>query len=488
MVDTQRKDMVGCYGNPAVHTPHLDRLAAAGVRFERAYCCQPVCAAARSALFTGMHPHSNGVWANCMPLGATTHTVGERLADHGVHCAYVGKWHLDGGDYFGMGRAPPGWDPAYWYDMHNYLEELSPADRQRSRQTQTNADPNLAAEFTFAHRCSDRAVDFLARHAVEDFLLVVSYDEPHGPHLCPRPYSKMFADYAFPKSPNVADSLEDKPEHQQVWAGWAAALEVAEIKAPALLGCNAFVDAEIGRVIAAIDAHAPDALVVYTADHGDILHSHHLSNKGPAMYDEITNVPFIVRWPGRVPAGAVSPALLSQVHLTPTLLEIFGVPRPGVIEGHSLLPLWENPATPLDDVIFVEFGRYEVDHDGFGGFQPIRCALDARYKLVINLLTSDELYDRQADPGEGTNLIASTDPAHVAARDRLHDALLAWMNRTRDPFRGYYWERRPWRTDAAVPTWCYTGMTRQREEDEAYEPRQLDYKTGLPMDKATRHK
>ncbi len=132
----------------------------------------------------------------------------------------------------------------------------------------------------------------------------------------------------------------------------------------------------------------------------------------------------------------------------------------------------------------MEFGRYEVDLDGFGGFQPIRCVYDGRFKLVINLMTSDELYDTSTDTGELINLINSDE--HKCKRDELHDRLLLWMNDTRDPFRGYYWERRPWRIDAADATWAYTGMTRQREAE--HEPKQLDYDTGLEFDVAVRKK
>jgi uncharacterized sulfatase len=134
-------------------------------------------------------------------------------------------------------------------------------------------------------------------------------------------------------------------------------------------------------------------------------------------------------------------------------------------------------------MVFIEFGRYEVDHDPFCGFQPIRAAFDGRYKLAINLLTSDELYDLENDPQEMENLIDA--PEHLAARDRLHDSLLRWMNDTRDPFRGYYWERRPWRSDAPPASYLHSGMTRQREHEE-YEPRQLDYATGMEMTKAVR--
>jgi uncharacterized sulfatase len=125
-----------------------------------------------------------------------------------------------------------------------------------------------------------------------------------------------------------------------------------------------------------------------------------------------------------------------------------------------------------------------VDHDGFGGFQPIRCVCDGRYKLSVHLMTSDELYDLKSDPYELDNLINS--PDHAELRNSMHDTLLAWMDTSRDPFRGYYWGRRAWREDYPV-TWGYHGMTRQRDED-GYLPRELDYDTGLPMVHATRPK
>lgn len=487
MTDTQRKDMLGCYGNPDMKTPSLDRLASEGIRFEKAYTCQPVCGPARAALFTGTFPHSNGSWANSMALGDNVKTVGQRLNDQGIHTAYIGKWHLDGGDYFGLGRCPDGWDSKYWYDMRNYLEELSDEERVRSRQPSLNEDEDLTEDFTFGHRCSNRAIDFLDKHGEEDFLLVVSYDEPHGPFICPRPYSQMYKDYTFPKSKNVWDTLEQKPPHQYAWAGdrLFEDKEALTISNPYFLGCNSFIDYEIGRVLDAIDQHAPDTLVIYTADHGHAFAEHCISGKGPAMYDEITNIPFLVRWPDHAPQQQVSTQLVSHIDVVPTIMDAMNLPIPKLLEGKSLLKTLEAPDTPTNERIFMEFGRYEIDHDGFGGLQPIRAGFDGRYKLVINLLSSDELYDLETDPDEMLNLIYSDD--HQEIRDALHDAILDWMNETRDPFRGYYWERRPWRTDARPATWAYTRMTRQRENEE-YEPRQLDYDTGLEIVEAVRKK
>ena len=203
------------------------------------------------------------------------------------------------------------------------------------------------------------------------------------------------------------------------------------------------------------------------------------------MYEEITHIPFLVRWPGVAPAGAVCAQVASHIDVAPTVMEAFDLPVPCILEGKSMVPTLRDPAVPTNDAVFMEFGRYETDHDGFGGFQPVRAVCDGRHKLVVNLLTSDELYDLAEDPEEMVNRIEA--PEYAARRDALHDRLLAWMNETRDPFRGYYWERRPWRTDARPATWSYTGCTRQRENEE-YEPRQLDYDTGLEMTEAVRGK
>lgn len=484
MTDSQRWDMLNCYRSTGLQTPCLDRLAAGGIRFDRAYTCQPLCGPARAALFTGTWPHSNGSWSNNLSLGMNYRTLGQRLTQAGLHTAYIGKWHLDAFDYFGRGQCPDGWDPNYWYDMRNYLEELTPQDRLRSRQEKTIQE-GVDEGFTYGHRCSNRAIDFLDKHRDEDFLLVVSYDEPHGPYICPKKYYDMYADYEFPQSPNVHDSLADKPEHVRTWAGQRLQQDSRQlrIRRPEYFGCNTFIDAEIGRVLDAIERNCPGAAILYTSDHGHMEMSHRLHIKGPAMYDEITRIPFLFRWPGHSPAGAVCPHPVSHIDVVPTILDFFDVADPGTLEGKSMLPTFRDPSIRPSDAVFCEWGRYETDHDGFGGFEPIRCVFDGRYKLVVNLLTSDELYDLQEDPHEMKNLIDSV--AHAAIRDSLHDRMLDWMNRTRDAMRGYHWHYRPWRQGLPARTWHYTGGNRQRIT-EPDEPALLDYDTGLPPASATK--
>lgn len=486
MTDSTRTDMLGCYGNPGMDTPNLDQLATDGIRFDQAYTTQPVCQPARSAIFTGAYPHSCASWSNSMGLSDNVQNIGRRLRDHGIHSAYIGKWHLDGGDYFGLGRCADGWDPNYWYDMRNYLDELTPKERYFSRQTQSMETHDIQEEFTFGHRCSDKAIDFIKKYQNPDqgYFLVVSYDEPHGPFLCPKEFWKKYEDYEFPRKGNLLDTLENKPEHHRIWAGdnyMRAASPDFSMNFKYFLGCNSFADYEIGRVLKAVDEYANDAVVIYTSDHGDMLYSHSLTAKGPAMYEEITHIPLIVRGFGQ---NQTNTNPVSHINLAPTIFDIFQVPKPKVFEGKSI---YEELKTGqrTNEYIFMEFGRYEVDHDGFGGYQPVRCVYDGKYKLVINLMTSDELYDLQNDPEEMNNLISDT--SLDAEKKRLHKALLDNMYNTRDPFRGYYWENRPWNSYPEDKTWNSRQMTRQRE-NEVYEPRQLDYNTGLPIKEATRKK
>lgn len=491
MTDTTRKDMLGCYGDSRMQTPNLDRLASQGLRYEQAYCCQPVCGPARSALFSGVFPHSNGVVSNNLPLGDNVKTLGQRLRDNGIQAAYTGKWHLDGGDYFGLGLCPDGWDPSIWYDMHNYLEELSIEERLRSRKSETAYDEDWGSEMTYAHRVSDKAIGYLQGHRNEDFFLAVSYDEPHGPFLCPPPFNTMYDGFSFEDNPTFHDTLETKPMLQRLWSGddlhkSAEQLHTSSKMLSLYLGCNSFVDHQIGRVLDEVYRLAPDALVIFTSDHGDMLGSHRLQAKNAAFYKEITNIPFIVK-PGAGHKGnrnVVVSHPASHIDVTPTVLDYFGIPLPKLLEGASMLRQFEKPEVRINEHVYCEFTRYEVDHDGFGGLQMMRAVTDGRYKLTINLLDSDELYDLQDDPHEVHNRIA--DSSYAAIRNELHDCLISHMDQTRDVYRGYQWVARPWRGDR-LPTWQNSGLTRQRENEE-YESRQWDYDTGLPMERAVRGK
>ena len=484
MTDSTGYNMVSCYGSP-VRTPCIDDMAARGMRFERTYTCQPVCGPARSALFTGLFPHSNGSWGNTMALYADVKTLGQRLSAAGVACGYIGKWHLDAGDYFGNGICPDGWESKYWYDMKCYLDELTPEERLLSRDA-SNSDQNLPPEFLYGHRVTERALDFLREHRDDDFFLVVSYDEPHDPCLCPEPYAHMYDTRQGERTPAYDDDLTSKPEYQRVWAKRGGGLDPSRRGygiGRRLAACQSYIDSEIGRILSLARELTPDAVRMYTSDHGDAASAHGLYAKGPAVYDEIARVPLVFEGPG-IPAGTVYPHVVSHIDLPATVLDLLGLPKPVMLEGESLRPQLADPTLPTGRAAHIEFARYEIDHDGFGGFQPMRASVTDEGKLALHLTDTDEFYLTASDPYDLDNRI--DDPETADLRDAMHDELLDWMNRTRDPFRGYQWACRPWRRDK-TPSWDVDGYTRQRE-NEPGEYRQLDYSTGLTMETATRKK
>lgn len=493
LIDTQGANTIGCYRpDLALGTPHIDRLAREGVRFNAAYTCSPVCGPARSAIMTGLYPHANGVLGNAMPLACGIPTIGQRLQAAGIATGYVGKWHLDGSDYFGDGRCPPGWDAKTWFDGRNYLDSLpDEAARVLSRQVLGPAEvakQGITSEFTHAHRSVDRAIAFIREHRDRDFFLVVSIDEPHHPFICPEPFVSAFEEFEFPV-PNADDPLTDKPRAQREWSAHPAygkpklkrhADGRTVLHHPRHFGCNSYADAQTGRVLAALAAEAPDAFTIYTSDHGDMFGSHRLHGKGPCVYEEIARIPFIVRWAGQTRAGAVSAGPVSQIDLVPTLLDYFGQPAPDLLHGRSLLAQIRAPEQQTNEHVFIEFNRFEIDHDGFGAFAPIRCVFEGRYKLAINLLDTDELYDLADDPLELRNRIDEAELAGV--RERLHAALIAWMNRTRDPLRGPHWSRRAW-NDGKGGGSTWGGPTRPRPADEPWYPRSMLYETARPVDR-----
>ncbi len=487
MVDTQRTDMLGCYGNKDMKTPNIDKLASKGLMYTNAQTCQPVCAPARSTIFTGLYPHSTGVVTNSVAMYADVKTVGERLTDNGYNCGYVGKWHLDGTDYFGNGKCPNGFIDKYWYDMRMYLEELTEDERRRSRKSKTSFDDDFTEDMMYAYRSTNRALEFINDFENEDFFFTLSYDEPHGPCLCPAPYNTMYDGYSFPFSENYNDDLNTKTQMQRMWskAGKNNELTAEELNAPndslsLFLGCNSFVDKEIGRFLEVVYEKCPDAMIIYTADHGDMLKNHKLNSKNSCAYKEVLNIPFIIKGG----ATGVCDYPTSHIDIVPTILDYMNVNIPKSVDGVSMMPQIKDGVTKVRDYAFSEFTRYELIQDGNGGFQPYRSVFDGRYKLVVNMIDSDEFYDLEKDPEEIYNAI--NDENYAEIRNKLHDVLLNEMNETRDIYRGSHWATRPWRPEK-TPSFRNEGYVRQAENEE-YEPRQLEYDTGMPMAQATRIK
>ncbi len=486
MTDTQATNMVGCYSGKALNTNNIDQLAEDGIRYNSAYTCSPVCTPARAGLFTGIYSNQSGPWTNNIAPGKNISTMGRYFKDSGYQTCYIGKWHLDGHDYYGTGICPPEWDDEYWYDGANYLAELDDQQialwRNGLNTIEDLQEHHIDASFTWAHRISNRAIQYLHQQdsAKQPFLMVLSYDEPHHPFTCPPEYLAKYQDYYYELGAKAFDDLTTKPQHHQLWSDAmpAPVSETGCYHHPLYFACNDFVDDEIGRVLKTLDQSQLDnTWVVYTSDHGEMMGAHKLISKGAAMYDDITNIPLIIRPPQQQRANLSQQhsqvdAPVSHIDILPTLMKLAGIDQPDMLPGGDLLSLDEQQA--LERKVMVEFNRYEVEHDSFGGFIPVRCWISSQYKLVLNLFTSDELYDRINDPDELHNLIEA--PQLEVVRNQMHDELLDYMDKIRDPFRTYQWSLRSWRQDAQ-PRWM--GSFRPRPDD-GYSPVVRDYDTGMP--------
>lgn len=334
---------------------------------------------------------------------------------------------------------------------------------------------NIDETFTWAHGISQRGIQYLQSRAENSpFLMVLSYDEPHHPFTCPKEYVERYQDFYYDLGAKGSDPLINKPEHHRLWAE-AMPSPVTENNLyhhPLYFACNDFVDDQIGKVIDELDKLELDnTWVVYTSDHGEMMGAHKLISKGAAMYDDITNIPLIIRPPKEQQQPHIVSNPVSHIDILPTLMHLADIPVPEAIVGRNLCLL----DTQEDKQgVMVEFNRYEIEHDSFGGFVPVRCWITEKYKLVINLLGTDEFYDRQNDTDELNNLINSEQ--HESARNELHDQLLNYMESIRDPFRSYQWLARSWRKNA---TKDWMGAFRPKPKD-GYSPVIRDYDTGMP--------
>lgn len=315
--DQWRADALGCAGHPVVRTPCLDRLAREGLRATHAFVANPLCTPSRGSFMTGRYPHTTGVTHNQAPLPATAVCFAERLVAAGYRTGYIGKWHLDGDARPGF--VPPerrhGWQ--YWAAFnrgHRYYDGVYFRD---------TPEPLRAPGFEPDHQ-TDLAIGFLAEAAARPerpFCLLVAWGPPHTPLEPPERHRNTYAPDGLPLPASVPPETADTARRERArYYGLVSAL-----------------DDNVGRLLDALDrlGLAGDTLVLFTSDHGDSLGEHGLFRK-TIPYDEATRVPLIARWPGRIPAGAVSDGLFHSVDIAPTLLALAGAAALPDAQGYDL--------------------------------------------------------------------------------------------------------------------------------------------------------
>lgn len=442
--DQHRWDCVGCHGHPLLKTPNLDRLAREGTDFTHAFTPIPICVPVRASLLTGAWPSVHGVIANFdaevwSPIPADMPIFSRLLRDAGYWLGYVGKWHVDPKKQpqdFGFHEYVPDGKYGQWRRQQG----LPPVPHTNRWFGET--DPHIRPEQSHMAWSADHIIRMLREHAgqarpeaagaaAQPFFIRWDPPEPHLPNIVPEPYASMYPPEKIPPWGSFPDSFAGKPyiQAQQLrtwkidkwtWQDWAPVVS-------RYLGDISLLDAQVGRILDALDSLglAQTTLVIYTADHGDMTGSHGMIDKHFIMYDDVVRVPFILRWPGRVPAGARCEEFVAhEIDLARTFVEAAGLRPCASFAGCNLADVACGTShTGRDDIFSAYFGNQ------FGLYSQ-RMVRDRRWKYVWNATAEDELYDLQSDPWELKN--RARDPACAPELARLRGRLLVWMKDTKD--------------------------------------------------------
>ncbi len=490
MFDQLRWDYLSCYGHEHLHTPHIDRLAAMGVRFTRAYIQSPICGSSRMSTYTGRYVHSHGASWNGIPLKVGEITMGDHLRVAGMGCHLVGKTHMRA-DAEGMARLglepdsligarvaecgfdvferddgmkPEGPDGSYdpdgakqynkyllargydsdnpWHDFANSGVDAAGNVLSGWFLKNSSEAANIEEEDSETPYLTRRGMEFIEQ-ADGPWCCHLSYIKPHWPYIVPEPYHDMYGPEHVPAP--IRSEAEYDNAHPVLKAFMEAPVgkafsrdEVRNAVIPAYMGLIKQCDDQMGVLFKWLEetGRMEDTMIVLTSDHGDFLGDHWMGEK-TFFHDTSTRVPLIIYDPSPeadATRGTVCDALVESIDLTPTFVDVAGGKVAGhILEGHSLLPILHGTATdtPRDFVIC------EYDYSG----SPIANRLGASVRDGVMFMVADKdwklvhceggyrpiLFDLQNDPQELTDLGDSPDHAEVI--ERMYDKLFRWARR-----------------------------------------------------------
>jgi choline-sulfatase len=409
--DQHQTAAAGCYGSREVRTPNIDAIAAAGTRFDHAYCQAPVCVPARGSIVTGVYPHTHGARILQDPLPNEARTAAHFFKERGYVTGAIGKMH------FVDETRRHGFD----HRLHeaDFLATLTAEDRQKLRQDQRAAEsvegrPSpLADRFFQDYWFADEAVKFLHQNRNRPFCLWTSFFMPHTPLAPQARYFEMY-DPARLTLPRRSDRelVDGFPGHliRARERGWYAQTD-AQLR-QSLCGYYGNItqtDARVGRVYDALRELGldRDTVVVYTSDHGEMAGAHRMWTKHN-MYEQSVNVPLIVSVPGEVSTNVLAAQIVEHVDIFPTLAELCGFDAPRDIPGRSLAPLLRGRHYTPREFAYSEYyfcRNVFTKDDRYVGKPPILMVRTDRWKF--NYLSWDrcELFDLKKDPGEFDNRI-----------------------------------------------------------------------------------
>ena len=454
--DQMRAHALGCYGNTIAPTPNFDAMAAAGTTFDNAISTWPVCSPYRAMLLTGRFPMANGTVSNDTGLRDDLPTIAKVVKAQGYATGYIGKWHLEWNrDPFVPKERRQGFD--FWAVnncTHRYMDHFYCTDSP--------------AEIRFkgydALVQTDLAVTYIEENRDKPFCLFMSWGPPHNPYgLVPDEYKQRILQDRITLRRNVPERAvvdhllaRDKPTDGLARSRKTRrkVLEDDErLKTQVLQGYyahTAALDDCIGKIRQALREAgvAKRTILVFSSDHGDMLGCHRMALK-QMPFEESIRVPFLVEYPGTVPARRRSDAMLAPIDIMPTLLSLAGLTCPAV-DGKDLSDAATGAAADLQDAVLLMKllpggGPYVAN-----GITPWRGVRTRRYTYA-NLLGHGPwlLYDNQEDPYQLNNLIHKKE--HAALQAGLETRMRELMAEAGDPgdtdkIMAYRESRRPERT------------------------------------------
>ena len=475
MSDDHAVRAVSAYDASLLQTPNIDRIADAGMRFDRAYVGNSICGPSRATALTGLHSHGNGFYSNewSGPFDGRQQTFPALLREAGYHTAVIGKWHLY--------SDPIGFDQ--WQVIDNLAEQgtyYNPVFRSPEGEEATSG--------YVADIITDKSIAWLESVAQSDrpFMLIHNHKAPHrdwlpGPEelenwdeaaQVPEPDTlfrtmdgevrarrearmsirKFMTDNDVKLSPQFGKSLteEQLALWEQAFGAGNEAFKAAELEGDeevrwkyqryikTYLASVKSMDRQIGRLLNYLEKQelVDNTLVVYTSDQGFFLGENGWFDK--RWMDEVSSrVPLLVQWPGKIQAGSSSSALVQNIDFAPTLLDAAGVEPREPMHGISLLPLLEGGAEPSQRDLYYHF----YENPGFHGVARHYGIRAERYRLVHYYEDGEwELFDLLADPQDQRNLYG--DPALDAVvadlKQRLQALRLQYEVPEEDPRAPWY--------------------------------------------------
>ncbi|HTP48638.1 MAG TPA: sulfatase-like hydrolase/transferase [Casimicrobiaceae bacterium] len=441
MTDQQRADCLSCAGHPQIRTPHLDRIAREGTRFAQVVTVAPLCMPARISFATALYPHDHGVWGNAGSLAESDATLFQALQREGYSTALVGKAH-----YYEQHR---GMDlrerEAYMRERgFEHVHEvpgpfgsglttsyLSDEWQRKGVWDQVREDlASRAAAGDWVVRPSPLAVDdhldsYVGRRAVEfvdayrderPMCLFVGFPGPHEPWDAPGSYATMYAPEETPPPipvPPFNGKLSSRVRRKAAFEAFSAQQLslIPQIRAN-YYGKISLIDEHVGRLLAALERRSmlDGSIVVFLADHGEMLGDHGRIRKG-TFHESAVRIPLLMRWPGRIEAGAVSDALVESIDILPTLLEAAGCTPASRCAGRSLWPLLQSHGNGE----LREAQLSEVEHHR----ENQTMLRTRRHKLALDGVSRTfMLYDLERDPLEQHNLAGDPDASELESRLR----------------------------------------------------------------------